>query len=146
MITRAEVISIIPHEDGSVRYKVRIPILNGNGKTVQSTPDTYLSEAVLCTMPGVTNSIRVGDKVFVAFEQDLLGSPVIIGHLFTGDARAVQATRPDYRAKSITVSDDGVVVLPKNVKIGDYSYADFARLFALVNNKLVNQVDNSSGN
>jgi hypothetical protein len=49
-----------------------------------SDPSHVLAEALISITPGMFNNIFVGDIVFVAFEENALEKPIIIGKLFKG--------------------------------------------------------------
>ena len=62
-------------------YRIRIPILNKISSASNPTSYETLSVAPVCTIPGVEIIYNKGDVVFVAFENDDLSEPVIIGQL-----------------------------------------------------------------
>jgi hypothetical protein len=49
-----------------------------------SNPNPVEAEALVNIAPGMFNSLAVGDIVFVAFEENALEKPIIIGKLFRG--------------------------------------------------------------
>lgn len=58
---------------------IRVPLF----ETASSTEPIIL-EAVMCIAPGLYNNLYVDDVVFIAFEENALEKPVIIGKLFVG--------------------------------------------------------------
>lgn len=76
MVTKAIVRSI---NGGANRCIVRMPLF----ETASSTAPVE-AEALVSIPPGIFNNLVVGDVVFVAFEENALEKPIIIGKLFTG--------------------------------------------------------------
>ena len=74
MFTKA-LIAAIP-EPGDNHYKVRIPLFE------DTTGNEVLFDALCCHAPGVFNGYKVGDCVYIAFEDAKLNIPVILGRLF----------------------------------------------------------------
>ena len=84
LITKAIIQSI--NATGN-RCLVRIPLFE-----YASDADPVEAEALINITPGLFNNLAVGDVVFVAFEEDALEKPVIIGKLFR-DASIENNTR-----------------------------------------------------
>ena len=61
------------------RCKVRIPLFE-----TAANPSPVEAEALVNIPPGLFNSLEVGDIVFVAFEENALEKPIILGKLFRG--------------------------------------------------------------
>jgi hypothetical protein len=61
------------------RCVVRLPLF----ETASSTVPVEI-EALVSITPGMFNNLFVGDVVFVAFEENALEKPIIIGKLYTG--------------------------------------------------------------
>lgn len=124
----------------SNKYKVRIPVLHGDGVVADSTKDDLLPSAVICGLPGSDYNYQKGDIVFIDFEENDYGKPVILGSLYLTTSKT--NTRPDLKVSSLDASptsNDGAfsankVVLPENTTIGDISYKDLKSLVALRNN------------
>ena len=78
MITRGIVEKLLD------RYtiKVRMPILNRMKQNSNSILSDDLNEAVVSVPPNFDPNINVGDVVFVAFEDNNFGKPVVIGYLY----------------------------------------------------------------
>lgn len=76
MITKAIVQSI---NANGTRCTVRMPLFE---TAASSAP--IEAEALVNIAPGVYNNLVVGDVVFVAFEENKIEKPVIIGKLFRG--------------------------------------------------------------
>ena len=70
------IIKSLPKDNN--KYLVRIPPLEDN------TTKEMILPALLCNQPGEYGNYKVGDVVFVEFENNKLDVPVIIGRLYTG--------------------------------------------------------------
>ena len=134
MITKAIVVSIVPPN----KFKVRMPIFNGFSGQQGATPDDQLNDATLCTLPNSNNIVNVGDIVYVAFEDNDAGRPVILGHLYTGTSKT--NTTIDLNIRELNVKDSqsmgktsiASASLPKNTAIGDITYDDLANVVNFV--------------
>lgn len=78
MVTKAIIRSI---NGAANRCIVRMPLFE---TASNSTP--VEAEALVSITPGLFNNLVVGDVVFVAFEENALEKPIIIGKLFKGTA------------------------------------------------------------
>ena len=78
MVTKAVIKSI--NKAGN-RCVVRMPLF----ETASSSAPVQM-EALVNISPGVYNNLFVGDVVFVAFEENALEKPIVIGKLFTGSS------------------------------------------------------------
>ena len=78
MITRA----IIEEKITPYEYRVRIPIFDRSKDAALHTKTKDLSIAVASLPKGIYNNLEVNDIVFVAFENNEIGAPVIIGQLY----------------------------------------------------------------
>lgn len=76
MITKAIILSI--NAQGT-RCKVRMPLFE-----TSANPYPVTAEALVNITPGIFNNLKVGDVVFVAFEENALEKPIILGKLFRG--------------------------------------------------------------
>lgn len=103
---------------GSNVYKVRVPFLEDN------TNREMVFDALLCSHPGEYYGYKVGDCVYVEFEDDKLNIPVILGKLYIGTENE-STTYHVVNELNVT----GHVTLPPNTQIGDYNAADFFTLF-----------------
>lgn len=115
MITKAIVEKIYDN----YRIAVRIPIFDKVPNVDGATPTDQLGVATICTLPKASPNIMVGDTVFVAFENNDISQPVIIGYLYSENLpKAAQGLNLD----SIEVS--AVAKLPSQTTIGDVSMAE----------------------
>ena len=76
MITKAIIQSI--HPAGN-RCVVRMPIFE-----TASSSRPIEAEALVNISPGMFNNLEVGDVVFIAFEENAMEKPIILGKLFRG--------------------------------------------------------------
>lgn len=78
MITKGIVEEVID----PYNIKVRLPIYNAISTAKDATPTKDLNTATICSISNSSNLVNVGDIVFVGFEDNDSGKPVILGHLF----------------------------------------------------------------
>lgn len=62
--------------------KVRLPIYDKLAESMQSTSIEDLAEAIICTIPNITNTLSINDIVIVGFEDDDISKPIILGQLY----------------------------------------------------------------
>lgn len=123
MITKAIIESI-----HSNKIIVRIPTINKSSLAVGANNTSELDAAPICTLPGISPKYQVGDVVYVSFEDDDLGKPVIIGRLNTNSSSSVS----DINIHSLKVSIDAD--LPKSSIIGDINSNELSKLSGIENN------------
>ena len=85
MITKGYVVEIIDE----FNIKVRMPIIDAIEGAREATTNDNLSIATICSLPNISNQLSVGDVVFVGFEDNDIGKPVILGHLFKQDSNII---------------------------------------------------------
>lgn len=78
MITKGIVVEVI----NNYQAKVRLPIFNSIASSKEGTPDSQLNIATICSLPNCNNVVQKGDIVFVAFEDNDISKPIILGHLY----------------------------------------------------------------
>ena len=97
--------------------RVRIPTYHMIGGVVGATPDELLPIAVFNTPPNVSIDPQVGDVVIVAFEEDRMSKPVIIGYLYS-----TKEIKSSINIKCENLNADGEIVLGDDIQIGDIKY------------------------
>ena len=102
---------------------VRLPIYNGVPIASNSTPDKDLNVATLCALPNTHPNLQVGDVVFVGFEDNDMGKPIILGCLYCENSSNSSA--------SITLNSLEVLVdshLSAETEIGNTTAIDIQNL------------------
>ena len=125
MITRGIVEKLID------RYtiKVRMPLLNRMKQNSNSILSDDLNEAVVSVPPNFDPNINVGDVVFVAFEDNNFGKPVVIGYLYRSN---MTPTYGDIILNSINVKI--AANLSADTTIGDVSSTNISYLKGVTSN------------
>ena len=106
------IVKALPKDDN--KYLVRIPPLEDNTTTEMVLP------ALLCNQPGEYSNYKIGDVVFIEFENNKLDTPVIIGKLYTGIDKNSTGF---HKLEKLEVT--GNIEIPDNATIGGYSAKDF---------------------
>ena len=125
MITRGIVEKLLD------RYtiKVRMPLLNRIKQNSSSILSDDLNEAVVSVPPNFDPNINVGDVVFVAFEDNNFGKPVVIGYLYRSN---MTPTYGDIILNSINVKI--AANLSADTTIGDVSSTNISYLKGVTSN------------
>lgn len=125
MITRGIVEKLLD------RYtiKVRMPLLNRMKQNSNSILSEDLNEAVVSVPPNFDPNINVGDVVFVAFEDNNFGKPVVIGYLYRSN---MTPTYGDIILNSINVKI--AANLSADTTIGDVSSTNISYLKGVTSN------------
>ena len=81
--------------------RVRIPLFeNASRNTTMIEADAQFS-----IVPGVYNSYKTGDIVFIGFEENKMELPVILGKLFVSATDEASAHRGNLSGNSLTITD-----------------------------------------
>ena len=105
-------------EEGSNIFKVEVPLMEDN------TGTEAIFDALLCTTPGNYKGLKVGDAVFVEFEDDQYNTAIILGELFT----EIPTKSTAYSVlNELRVTD--AASLPPNTRFGDYTAQDIMNLY-----------------
>ena len=125
MITRGIVEKLLD------RYtiKVRMPLLNRMKQNSSSILSDDLNEAVVSVPPNFDPNINVGDVVFVAFEDNNFGKPVVIGYLYRSN---MTPTYGDIILNSINVKI--AANLSADTTIGDVSSTNISYVKGVTSN------------
>lgn len=120
--------------------RVRIPIYDGKEDSEGATSNVNLSQATVCALPNTLTNLGKGDVVYVAFEDDDIGKPVIIGWLQkgTGNNSEVGLTLSTLTTKSTTFLD-------KQTYIGDIQPFEIQKL-ENVRDNIQGQIDLANSN
>mgnify|MGYP002711201717 CR=1 FL=1 len=135
MVTKGIVEEII----NIYQAKVRLPVYDGFVDTKNATPSNELTIASICNIPNIYNTIAVGDIVYVAFEDNDLGNPVILGQLYKEEMN----TLADIKVNSANINQLTInknASLPQNTSIGSISSKEIAALSGIKDN-IQNQID-----
>lgn len=116
-------------------YRVFVPVFLSPGQNENSPTCAANMDAVLCYQPGNLDSYRVGDVVFVSFENNNKSFPIIIGKLYIGEEDSTNLSNNS--VLQVTQKAE----LPLNTKIGDITGEELAKLFRVVSN-LCNVIEN----
>lgn len=119
MITKAIVDKVI----NKYQIRVRVPTIDRVSYDSISTTSDQLSIATICTLPHFIPNVKVGDIVFVSFEDDLKSKPVIIGYLYM---EKDYETYVDGIFSSIVVNNNAK--LSQDTTIGEIDYNQLKQL------------------
>lgn len=118
MITKATIEKVLNNKT----YQVRIPIIDKTSKS--SLTNNILATAVISSQINCPLNYRIGDVVFVDFEENNYNKPVILGSLYSGTN---SQSKPTLLLNSIEVKENAT--LSSNTKIGkDIKYENILSL------------------
>lgn len=81
--------------------RVRIPLFENASRNVNMIE----ADAQFSIVPGVYNSYKTGDIVFIGFEENKLERPIILGKLFVSAATEASAYRGNLSGNSLSITD-----------------------------------------
>lgn len=125
MITKGIVEEIL----SPTQIKVRIPLLHQSKDASMHTSTKELPTASICTLPSIMPNIKLGDIVWVSFEDRDSGKPIILGYL---PIEKNGKTLTDIKTDSIVVN--GSSSLGYDTKIGDVTSSEIQYLRGLRGN------------
>lgn len=143
MITKGIIEEII----NTYQARIRIPMYDGLENTKQSTLNKDLSIASISVISNLHNPVNVGDIVFVGFEDNDIGKPIILGTLY----KEVMETKTNLKLNSL-ISDNlnilNSTILPYNTQIGSITNKEIASLSGIKNNiqEQINELENKINN
>lgn len=131
MITKGIVEEIVD----SYYVKVRLPIYDGVPIGTTYVPTDDLNRATVCTLPSIRPHLKIGDVVFVGFEDNDLGKPIILGCLYR---ESTTGSVSNIIADSLTVNIDAH--LSAETSIGDVTPNEIGSLKGIRDN-IQGQID-----
>ena len=120
MITRGIVEKIYDKQN----VAVRLPLFDKASNSTERVPTELLGTASICVLPNCIPNVRVGDVVYVAFENNDKSKPVIIGYVYIDKE---YSTRQGISAQSIDVL--ATASLPQETTIGNVSSKSISMLY-----------------
>lgn len=107
MVTKAEIQSI---DFSGNTCEVRIPIFESSGTNIPA-----VTKATFAHTPGIYNSYKPGDVVWVGFDTNSYSDAVVLGKLYVGVADSSSDPRSALNIASLKVTDSAI--LPTDTKI-----------------------------
>jgi hypothetical protein len=98
MLTKA-IIQNIDYTKNTCR--VRIPLFESASRNVSMIE----ADAQFSVVPGVYNSYKTGDVVFIGFEENKMELPVILGKLFVSASAEASSHRGNLSGSSLSITD-----------------------------------------
>ena len=98
MLTKA-IIQSIDYSKNICR--VRIPLFENASRNVNMIE----ADAQFSIVPGIYNSYKTGDVVFIGFEENKMESPVILGKLFVSTSAEAGSYRGSLSGNSLAITD-----------------------------------------
>jgi hypothetical protein len=146
MVTKGQIKSI---NRASNRCVVRLPLF----ETASSSVPVEI-EALISITPGMFNNLFINDIVFVAFEENALEKPIVIGKLYTGAQKENSTPGGAGILDSLTVRTSGSVPAATTTFVFDgdtkneykdlktpKKMADYIKWLEAYFKKLFNQID-----
>ena len=115
--------------------KVRLPLYEGISASNNYVRNENLSTATICVLPNCEPNFQVGDIVFVGFEDNDMGKPIILGMLYCETSKRSFASMT---LNSLSVDVD--THLSDATYIGDVSPTDIQNLKGATGN-IQKQID-----
>ena len=81
--------------------RVRIPLFENASRNVNMVE----ADAQFSIVPGIYNSYKTGDVVFIGFEENKMESPVILGKLFVSTSAEADSYRGNVSGNSLAITD-----------------------------------------
>ena len=82
--------------------RVRIPLFENASRNVNMIE----ADAQINIVPGIYNSYKTGDVVFIGFEENKMELPVILGKLFVSAATEANSYRGNVSGNSLAITDN----------------------------------------
>lgn len=116
--------------------RVRLPLLDGIKESRQGVQTSDLGVAIISSLPNSANIVSVGDIVIVGFEDEDLGKPIILGHLYKETA---SETQMDLTLRKLNTTSS--TILSEDTTIGDVT-KDEIKMLKNIRFNIQNQLDN----
>jgi hypothetical protein len=105
--------------------RVRIPLFENASRNVNAVE----ADAQFSVVPGIYNSYKTGDIVFIGFEENAMENPVILGKLFVSATAEANSYRGNLSGNSLAITD--TAQLPYSTV---FNYEKISQNNALYNN------------
>lgn len=125
MITRGIIEKVI----SKYSYLVRIPVYNQVTSAANYTPTDELSVATVCVQAGNSPKYKLGDIVYIDFEDSDIGQPIILGLLYREN---MTSTANNTEVSSLTVSVNAK--LSEDTSIGEVTGNEISQLKGAADN------------
>lgn len=129
MITRAYITEVL----SASKVRVRIPLYDRMPQSSSATANENLSIATICSPPNVIYNPNVGDVVFVGFEDNDMGMPVVLGYL-------VQNAQSAPAVSAIDITAVNSAHMPQDTTIGSVKPQEIRTLENITGN-IQSQID-----
>ena len=81
--------------------RVRIPLFENASRNVKMIE----ADAQINIVPGIYNSYKTGDIVFIGFEENKMELPVILGKLFVSSVAEAESYRGNLSGNSLSITE-----------------------------------------
>lgn len=125
MITRGIIEKVI----SKYSYLVRIPVYNQVTSAANYTPTDELSVATVCVQAGNSPKYKLGDIVYIDFEDSDIGQPIILGLLYREN---MTSTANNTEVSSLAVSVNAK--LSEDTSIGEVTGNEISQLKGATDN------------
>lgn len=132
MITKAIIKRLYTTDDN--HYIIYVPLFR---KANLDASDATLPATALC-ISGIENTLKVGDVVYIGFEENNFSRPVILSKLYTGTEKISDITTT-IKSRSQETLDS--TKLSENTMIGDI---DIKNIYNTLNNFIENRLSASN--
>ena len=126
----AEVYNAWGKSEKSNNLDIRFDVYNEKITDNKIKVQDYCVEAYVCGIGGMQNLITEGDCVFVGFEDNDMGKPIILGHLLTSELESKRKNYPNIHINSLQV--DKSAKLPKDTQL-KANFQDYYDLEVVIN-------------
>ena len=132
MVTKGIIEKILDNQ----QYRIRLPLYDSLATVSNATPTDNLGIGTVCTMPNSFIDYKIGDIVYVTFEDNDREHLVILGTISNETVKTV--TEPSIQAQNLTLTNKAT--LPINTHIGNITPNEIACL-ATIRDNIQQQID-----